>query len=114
MYVVGEDDYSVVGLAYADFVLGAYHSERFHPAYLGFLYSKLFVTVIECCAYGGHYYGLSGGYVGRTTDNLCGCAVAEVYGGYVEMVAVGVGFAYEHFAHDYPAEASAYGFDTLH
>ncbi len=100
-----------MGCAYAYLILGTYHAERFHATYLGFLDLELLTFgTVQSGAHGGYHYGLSGVDVGRATHDLGGFPVAEVYGGDVEMVAVGVLHACEHFAYYDSAEASAYGF----
>ena len=107
-----EHDDAVVRGADADFILGADHAERLDAADFRFLDFEFLVAVVEGSADGGHYDGLPGGHVGRAADNLYGSfGEAEVYGGDVEMVAVGMLDAGEDLADDDAAKAAA---DALH
>ncbi len=113
--LVAEDDNAVVRSADADFVFGAYHAEGFDAADFRFFdFEFVSVGVVEGCAYGGYDDGLPGVDVGSAAYNLHGAVgEAEVYGGDMEVVAVGVLDAGEHFADDYSAEASADCLDAL-
>ena len=105
-----DDDDAVVRRSHADFILGAYHAHGFYAAYFRFLNLEFFVAVVEFGAHGGHNNSLPGGNVGRAAHYLLYFSAAEVDGGHVQVVAVGMVLAAEHFADDKSAEASAYAF----
>ena len=108
-----QHDDAVVRRAYAYFVFGTNHAERFHTAYFRFLdFECLAFRCIEGCADSGYHYGLASGHVGRAADNLCGGAcVVEVDGGDMQVVAVGMYVACEHFADN---DAGKAAFDALY
>ncbi len=114
LHIVGDYDDAVVRRSDTDLVFGTDHAERFHAADFRFLDGEFLVTVIEGCAYSGHHNGLSGSHIGRAADNLGLGSVAEINGGDVEMVAVGMLDAGQHFADDNAAETSAYRLYFLH
>ena len=106
----GQHDDSVVRVSDSDFIFGAYHAERFHASYLRFFNLEFIsVLVVEGCADSSHDHSLSGCYIRSAADNLHG-ALPELYGGDVEMVAIGVFHACEHLAYDDSGEAAADGF----
>ena len=112
--LVGDDDDAVVRGADADLILGANHAERLDAADLRFLDCEgLVAFAVEGCAYRSDDNCLTGSNIGRTADNLRRFAAGktEVDGGDVEMVAVGMLLACQHFADDDTAEAAAYRFD---
>ena len=107
---------SVVRVSHAYLVLGAYHSQRFHAADFGALdFEALTVGRIQSGAHGGHHNGLPGGHVRCAAYNLHRILrVAQVDGGYVQVVAVGMDFAGEYLA-DYDAgEAATDAFHTFY
>ena len=108
-----DDDDAVVGGAHSDLVLGAYHAERFHTAYFGFLYLERFFSAVESGAHGGYHYSLSCGHVGRAAYYLGRLSVAEVYGGHMQVVTVGVLHTSEHLSDHETLEASFYRFHFL-
>ena len=105
---------SGVRSAHANLVLGANHTERLHAAYFRLLDCKFLVAIIELSAHGGNYHVLSGSHIGCATHNLSGYAVAEVNGGDVQVVAVGVLHAGEHFAHHQSGKTALDGFNFLY
>ena len=110
---LGDDDDAVVGGAGADLVLGADHAERLHAAYLRFFDLKRLVAAVEGGAHGGHYHSLAGGHICGAAHYLGGLAVAEVHGGDVQVVAVGVIDAGEHLADHDAFEATLYRLHLL-
>ena len=97
-HVVGQhDDAAVVG-AYANFILGANHAARLNATNFRFLDSKFLVAIVELSANSGNNHLLTGSHVRSTAHNLGGFAVAKVYSGDVQVVAVGVFNAGEHLA----------------
>ena len=107
--VCGNHDDAVVGAAHADFILGAYHAQRLHAADFRALDLKFVVAVVERGAHGGHYYGLPCG----PAYDLGGLAGAEVHGGDVQVVAVGMLHAGEHLADHNSFQATLYRFHFL-
>ena len=76
---------------HAYLIFGAYHAEALNATDFGFLDLEFFAfRTVEGCADSGYDDALAGGYIRRATHYLGGLAVAEVDGGDVEMVAVGV------------------------
>ncbi len=109
-------DDTVVRRAYADFILGTYHTERFHSTYLRFLDLK-FASVggVEGSADGSDHNSLSGGYIGSTAYDLCRSTFAvEIDGCDMEVVAVGMGLAGENFTHHDAGKAAADSLDALY
>ena len=106
---VGQDDDAVVRGADAYFVFGANHAETLGAAYFRFLDSETLVAGVEHRAYGGNDDVLSGGDVGGAADYLHGLPVAQIDGGDVQVVGIGVVDAGKHFAYDQPFEPAAYG-----
>ncbi len=102
-----------MGGADADFVFGANHAEALDATDFAFLDFEFLVAVIEGCADGGDHDGLTSGHVGRAAYNLGGLPVAQVNGGDVKMVRVGVFHAGEHFADYEAAQAAANRFHAL-
>ena len=97
-HVVGQhDDAAVVG-AHANLVLGANHATRLNATDFRLLDGKLFVAIVEFGAHSGNNHLLTGSHVRSTAHNLGGFAVAKVYSGDVQVVAVGVFNASEHLA----------------
>ena len=86
-----------------------HHAERFHAADFRFLdlETLLLADGIERGANGGYHHGLSGGHIRGAADNLHGGLETQVYGGDVQVVAVGMVDACEHLPDDHAAEASA-------
>ena len=109
-----DDDDAVMAGADANLVLGADHAVGGHAAHLGLLDGELLVAVIEGRAHGGDNHRLSGGHVGGAADNLLDGAAAEVDGGDMQMVAVGMSLTGEHLAHHQAAEAAADNVDGLY
>ena len=109
-----QHDDAVVGGADAYLVFGANHAERFYTANFRFLDGKLFVAVVELGAYGGNHHMLSGSNVGGATHYLGGVAIAEVNGGDVKVVAVGMVDAGEHLANHNPLKTAFDGLHFLH
>ena len=111
--VGGNHDDAVVGAAHADFIFGAYHAERLHAADFRALDLKFVVAVVERGAHGGHYYGLPCGHIGGAAYDLGGLAGAEVHGGDVQVVAVGMLHAGEHLADHNSLQSALYRFHFL-
>ncbi len=108
-------NYAVVRRSYTNFVLGTNHAERFNTAYLRFLNLKLLVAVIKHGAYRSHHNGLSCGHIGRAAHNLYrAVAIAQVNCSYVQVVAVGMFLASEHFSYNYSTESAFYRFYFFH
>ncbi len=82
-----DDDASVVG-ADADFILGANHTEALHAAKLALLDGETLVAVVEHAAQVGYDDLLACGHVRRAADYLLWLALAQVNGGYMEVIAV--------------------------
>ena len=101
--------------AQAQFVGGAYHAERLYAAHLRFLDLELVALLVaQDASYGRDGNRLPGGYVGSAADDLHGLRAAQVDGGDVEVVTVGVGNAGEDLADDDATEPSGHGLDLLH
>ena len=109
--VLGQDDDAVMAGAHTDFVLGANHAQRLLAAHLAALDGEFLVAVIEFGAQGGDDDLLAGGHVGSTAHDLDGgIAVAQVNGGDVQVVTVGVVDAGHYLSHDQAAQAALDGF----
>ena len=65
--------------------------------------------VVEHAAYGSHGHCLPGGHVGGAAHYLHRSVGSEVYGGDMEMVAVGVRLAGQHLADDHAAQSARHG-----
>ena len=112
----GQHNDTVVGVSDADFVLGADHAERFHSADFRFLDFEL--TAVGCIERGAdrsHDNNLACCDIWRAAHNLHR-SLSEFDSGDVEMVAVGMFRASEHFADNDAGEAAAdrfYRFDAF-
>ena len=103
-----------MAVAHADLVLGTDHAERLLAAHLGALDGELLVTVIEFGADGGHDDLLPSGNVGGSAHDLHGgVAVAQIHGGDVQVVAVGMVDAGDYLSHNQAAQAALDGFYLL-
>ena len=105
--VVGQDDDAGMVAAYAYLILGAYHAEGVGATQFRLLDYKFLVAVVEHSAHGSHYHLLARCHIGGAAHDLHWLlAVAQVHGGEVQVVTVGVRLASEHLAH-YQAFESA-------
>ena len=98
LHVVGEHNDAVVACAYAYFIFGADHAARLHAADFRLLDYEFLVAIVELGADSCHYHLLSGSHIRSAAHYLSGFAIAEVNGGDVQVVAVGVFNAGEHLA----------------
>ena len=100
--------------AHTDLVLSANHAQRLLAAHLRALDGKFLVAVIELGAQCGDNHLLSSGNIGGAAHNLYGClAIAQVDGGDVQVVTVGVVNAGNDVAHDQAAQSATNCLDTL-
>ena len=87
-----------MGITHANLIFGANHAERFNTAYLRAFDLERLLAAVEGCAHCGHHHRLPCGDIRGSAHDLGRLAVAEVYGGDMEMVAVGVLHACQHLA----------------
>ena len=113
-YVVGEDDDAVVVGADADFVFGAYHAVGWDSAELGGLDGEGVVAVVEGGANGSDDDFLAGGDVCGSANDVEWLIGADVDGGDVEVVGIGMGDAGEYFSDDEALEAAFDALGLLH
>ena len=97
--VLGQHDDTVVAVAYSYLVFGTNHTERLYTTQLAALDGKFLVAIIEHTAQVGNDYLLAGSHIGGAADDLLGSFLAQVYGGHVQVVRVGMGLAGKHFTH---------------
>ena len=115
----------------ADFVLGADHSVRLDAAQLGFLDVECLVAIVKGGAEGCYDDLLAGCNIGSATNDLCNgvpglvfctkCAVcigyplriAQIDGGNVHVVGVGMHVTRQHLSDNKTLEATANGFDLF-
>ena len=97
--ILWEHDDTVVRSTHTDFILSADHTQALYTAQLALLDGKTLVAVVEHAAQVGNDYLLTGSHVRRTADNLLWLALAQVNGCYVEVIAVRMRLACQHFTY---------------
>ena len=97
--ILREHDDTVVRCTHANLILSTDHTQALYTAELALLDGKTLVAVVEHAAQVGNDYLLTGSYVRRTADNLLWLALAQVNGCYVEVIAVRMRLACQHFTY---------------
>ena len=97
--ILWEHDDTVVRCTHANLILSTDHTQALYTAELALLDGKTLVAVVEHAAQVGNDYLLTGSYVRRTADNLLWLALAQVNGCYVEVIAVRMRLACQHFTY---------------
>ena len=97
--ILREHDDTVVRSTHTDFILSADHTQTLYTAEFALLDGKTLVAVVEHAAQVGNDYLLTGSHVRRTADNLLWLALAQVNGCYVEVIAVRMRLACQHFTY---------------
>ena len=111
---VGREHYDagVVG-AYAYLVLGTNHAVAVYSTELRLLYHELLVAIVEHASEVGHDDFLTCRHIGSAAYYLLGLAFAEVNGGDMQVVAVGMHLARKHFAHIQSFQSAFHGLHFL-
>ena len=110
---LGEGDDTVVRCTDTYLIFGTNHTERLFATDFRFLDSETFITTVQCSTYSSHNNVLAGGNVSSTAHNLSGVAIAEVYCGDVQVVAVGVIDTSEHLAYYKTFKTTFYGLNLF-
>ena len=97
--ILREHDDTVVRCTHANFILSTDHTQALYTAELALLDGKTLVAIVEHAAQVGNDYLLTGSYVRRTADNLLWLTLAQVNGCYVEVIAVRMRLACQHFTY---------------
>ena len=97
--ILREHDDTIVSSAHANLILSTDHTQALYTAELALLDGKTLVAVVEHAAQVGNDYLLTGSYVRRTADNLLWLTLAQVNGCYVEVIAVRMRLACQHFTY---------------
>ena len=98
-----EDHNAFVAVSDAQLILGAYHSERLHAAYLGLLDLEI---LSKHSAYGCQQHLLAGSHVRRTADDLQQLLLSGIELCNVKMVRIRMLHALHDLGNDYAGKAS--------
>ncbi len=97
--ILREHDDTIVRSTHANLILSTDHAQALYTAELALLDGKTLVAVVEHTAQVGNDNLLTGSHVRRTADNLLWLALAQVNGCYVEVIAVRMRLACQHFTY---------------
>ena len=97
--ILWEHDDTVVRCTHANLILSTDHTQALYTAELALLDGKTLVAVIEHAAQVGNDYLLTCSNIRSTADNLLWLALAQVNGCYVEVIAVRMRLACQHFTY---------------
>ena len=97
--ILWQHDDAVVRGSYSYLVLGTDHAETLHAAKLAALDGETLVAVVEHAAQVGYDDFLSCCHVGGTAYNLLGLALAQIYSSDMEVIAIGMHLACQHFTY---------------
>ena len=95
----------------AEFIFRTYHSERFHSAYLRFLYLEI---LSEHGPYRGQEHFLSGSHIGGPADYLQKFTGTGIQFRYMQVIGIRVVIALHHFRHYHTGQPAGNLLDFLY